>query len=62
VFAGVHVDTFPAEPYTLQPEPQVLFVRCIAVQLDLSTGADDALPRQGVECFFAQELRDCPVV
>ena len=50
------------ELHTLQPEPQVLFVGRIAVQLDLPTGADDALPGQGVESFFAQELCDCPVI
>jgi hypothetical protein len=58
VLARVHVDALSTEPDSFHREPQALFGRCLATQLDFAARTDDPLPGQVIEGLLAQELRD----
>ena len=58
----LHVDPLSTEADAFHPEPQALLVCCIAAQLDLAAGADDALPGQRADSLLTQKLRDRSMV
>jgi hypothetical protein len=46
VFVCLHVDASAAERYSFHGEPKPLFEGSLARQLDLASGAHDAVPRE----------------
>jgi hypothetical protein len=62
VFVEVHVDAFAAEFDAFDAEAKALFGCCLASQLDLAAGADDALPGQSLKGGFAKQMCDRAMV
>jgi hypothetical protein len=56
VFVDLHVDTLAAKLYALDAEAKALFGRSFASQLDLATGADDALPGESLKWSVTEQL------
>jgi len=57
-----HVDAFPTELDSFHGEAQSLFRCSFAMELDLSSCADDALPWKAVGRLGAKQASDCAMV
>src|SRR5579859_2479710 len=62
VLIGLHVHAPAAKLHSLHGEAKALLRRGFASQFDLPAGADNALPRNGVQHALAQEFRNRPVI